>query len=64
MTDADYANGLALLANTPVPAESFLHSQDQTARGGIGLYVNTNKTELICFKQKEAISTQHVKPLI
>ena len=35
MTDADYADDLVLLANTPAQAESLLNSQEQTA-GGIG----------------------------
>ena len=35
ITDADYADDPALLANTPAPAESLLHSLKQTA-GGIG----------------------------
>ena len=31
--------------------------------GGIGLYVNANKTDSICFKQKGIISTQSGKLL-
>ena len=63
MTDADYANDLVLLANTPAQAESLLHSLEQ-AGGGIGLHMNANKAEFICFKQKRAIATEsgkHVK---
>ena len=44
ITDADYADNIALLANTPAQAESLLHSLKRAA-GGIGLYVTTNKTE-------------------
>ena len=38
ITDADYADDLALLANTPAQAESLLHNLC------IGLYVNPDKT--------------------
>ena len=31
---------------------------------GIGLYVNVNKTDVMCFKQKGTISTVNSKPLI
>ena len=41
-TDADYADNIALLANTPSQVESLLHSLEKTA-GGIGLYVNADK---------------------
>ena len=44
ITDADYADDIALLANTPALAESMVHSL-QWAAGSIGLYVNANKTE-------------------
>ena len=56
MTDADYADDLALLVNTLAQAEFLLHSREQAA-GGIVLYVNAYKNEWICFKQKETIST-------
>ena len=36
MTDANYANDLALLTNTPTQAEFLQHSLEQ-AVGGIGL---------------------------
>ena len=42
--DVDYANDIALLANTPAQAESLLHSLEQAA-GTIGLHVNADKTE-------------------
>ena len=41
MTDADYADDLLFLENTPALAESLLHSLEQVA-GGIGLYMSTN----------------------
>ena len=47
MTDADYVDDIALLADTPVQAESLLHSLEQVA-GGIGFHVNTDKTEYMC----------------
>ena len=51
MTDANYADNLVLLTNTSTPAESLLQSMEQAAEG-IGLYVNTNKTDFMCFKQE------------
>ena len=56
ITGADYVNDIALLANTPVQAESKLHDLERAA-GGIGLHVNTNKTEYMCFNQRGDIST-------
>ena len=38
ITDKDYADDIALLANTPAQAESWLHSLEGAA-AGIGLYV-------------------------
>ena len=62
MIYADYIDGLVLLTNTPTQAESRLNRQEQAARG-IGLYVNANKTEYMCFKQKETVSTLSGKSL-
>ena len=56
ITDADYANAIALLANTPNQAETLLHSLEW-ATSGIGLHVNAHKTEFMCFNQKGDIST-------
>ena len=56
ITDADYADDWVLLADTPAQAESLLHNLEQAA-GYHGLYMNANKTEYMCFKQKETIST-------
>ena len=39
ITDADYADDITLLANTPAQAESLLDSLEQAA-GDIGLHVN------------------------
>ena len=46
ITDADYADDIAILANTPDQAETLLHSLEQAAIG-IGLHVNAHKTEYI-----------------
>ena len=55
MTEADYADDQALVTNTQVQAEPILNSWEWTARG-IGLYMNSNKTEYMTFKTKWAIS--------
>ena len=55
MTDANHAHDLALLANTPAQAKSWLHCLEKP-EGGIGLNMNANKTEYMGFKQKGAIS--------
>ena len=56
ITDADYADDIALLTNTPNQAETLLHSLERAA-AGIGLHVNAHKTEFMCFNQKGDIST-------
>ena len=56
ITDADYADDIAILANTPYQAETLLHSFEQAALG-IGLHVNTHKTEYMSFDQFGDIST-------
>ena len=48
ITYADYPDDLVLLVNKPAQVESFLHSWEQAARG-ISLYMNSDKTEFICF---------------
>ena len=62
MIDADYTNGHDIPAYPPALVESELDSLEKTT-GGIGLYVNANKTEFMCLKQKGAISTLNGKPL-
>ena len=52
----------ALFPNTPAQAESQQHDLEQAA-GGIGLYMNVNKTEFMCFKQEGDISTLSRGPL-
>ena len=58
ITDADYADDVALLANTPTQAESLLHSFERAA-AGIDLHVNAHKTEYIRFNQIGDISTMN-----
>ena len=57
INDADYADDIAILANTPNQAETLLHSLEQAA-AGIGPHVNAHKSEYICFNQTDDISTQ------
>ena len=56
ITDADYADDIAIPANTPNQAETLLHSLERAATG-IGLYVNAHKTEYMCYNQAGDIST-------
>ena len=56
--DADYADDIVLLANTPAQAEYLQHSLEW-AVGGIGLHVNANKTEYMYFNQRGNISLLH-----
>ena len=50
--DTDYADDIALLANTPAQVETL-----PRVAAGIGLHVNAGKTEYICFNQRADIST-------
>ena len=59
MKDVDYAYDLALLTNIHDQTESLLHSLEQ-ATGSINLYMDANKTDFMCFKQR-AISTLNGK---
>ena len=56
ITDADYADDTAILANTPNQAETLLHSLERAA-AGIGVHVNAHKTEYMCYNQTGDIST-------
>ena len=56
ITDADYADDIAILANAPTQAETLLHSMEQAA-AGIGLHVNAHKTEYMCFNKTGDIYT-------
>ena len=62
ITDADYADDIAILANTPNQAETLLHDLEWAA-AGIGLYVNAHKTEYMCYNQTGDISTLNGTPL-
>ena len=48
ITDANYADDIALLANAHAQAETLLHSLERAA-AGISLNVNAHKTENMCF---------------
>ena len=62
ITEVDYADDIAILANTPDQAETLLHSLERVA-AGIGLYVNAHKTEYMCYNQTGDISTLDRTPL-
>ena len=55
IVETDYADDMALLTNAPAQAESLPHSLEQAA-GSIGLYVNADETEFICFYQRGNIT--------
>ena len=55
--DADYGYDIVLLANTPIRAESLLHSLEQAA-GSIGLSVNADKMEYNAFQSKRRHDTK------
>ena len=54
--DADYVDDIALLLNTPAQAKILLHSLEWAAVG-IGLHVNADKMEYMCFNQRGYIFT-------
>ena len=56
ITDATYADDIALLANTHTQAETQLHSRER-AVVGIGLHVNADTREFMCINQRGDIST-------
>ena len=62
ITDADYADDIAILATTPNQAKTVLHSLER-ATAGIGLHVNKHKSEYMCFNQTGDISTLDGTPL-
>ena len=62
ITDADYADDIAILANTRDQAETLLHSLERAA-ASIGLHVNAHKTEYMCYNQTGDISTLEGTPL-
>ena len=56
ITDANYADDIAILANTPNQAETLQHSLERAA-AGIGPRINAHKTEYMGFNQTGDIST-------
>ena len=56
ITDADYADIIVFLANTPTQAETLLHSLERAA-AGIGPHVNAHKMKYMCFNQRGNIYT-------
>ena len=56
ITDADYADDIVILANTPNQADTLLHNLERAA-AGIGLHVNAHKTEYMCYNQTGDITT-------
>ena len=56
ITDADYADDIAILTNTSNQAETLLHSLKRAA-AGIGFHLNARKTEYMCFNQTDDISS-------
>ena len=55
ITDADYADDIEILANTPTQAKTQLHGLERVAVD-IDLQVNADKTEYMCFNQTGDIS--------
>ena len=62
LTDAVYADDLALFANTLSQTECLL-SRLEKAAGDIGLYMGITKIEYMCFKQEVVIFTLSAKPI-
>ena len=62
ITDADYADDIAILANSHNQAETLRHSLEWAA-AGIGLNVNEHKTEYMCYNQTGDITTLDGTPL-
>ena len=50
ITDADYADDIAILANIPNQAETLLHSLERAA-AGTGLNVKAHKTKYMCYNE-------------
>ena len=59
ISDADYADDIEILANTPTQAKTLLHSLEWAAAGS-GLHVNTEKKKYACFKRRHL----HTKRLL
>ena len=61
ITDTNYMDDLALLANTHAQTKFLLHCLEQ-ASGRIDLHVNTNKTEFMGFKRRSHLLSK-IRPL-
>ena len=62
ITDAHYADNIALLANASAQAETQLNRLERAA-SGFGHHANAHKTECMCFNQTGDISTLNGSPL-
>ena len=62
ITDADYADDIAILANSPNQPKTQLHSLERAAAGN-GLHVNAHKTQYMCYNQTGEITTIDGTPL-
>ena len=62
ITDVDYADDIALLANISAQAETLVHILEWIA-GGIGLHINAGKSEYMYFNQRVDISTENASSL-
>ena len=60
ITDADYTDDMALLANAPVQAEFLQHGLEKAA-GDIGLHVNADKMKYMCFNQNQKVDNSTLK---
>ena len=56
ITDANYADDIALQANAPAQAKTLQHTLEWAA-AGIGLHLNAHNKEYICFNQTGDIAT-------
>ena len=56
ITDTNYTDDIAILANAPTQTETLIHSLEQAA-AGIGPHVNAHKTEYMSYNQTGDIST-------
>ena len=57
ITDINYTDDIALLANSPAQTKSLLPTLEQAAAAGISLHVNADKTEYMHFNQRGDIFT-------
>ena len=60
--DAEYADDIVFLANTPAQVEFLLNSLERAA-DGTGLHVNADKTGYMCFNQRGDVSTLNGRSL-